>query len=114
MSVIDGTYGRRVASPLCTVAAIFAMLAMGAAHAQSTDRSTGGETPSGEGNVWDYKDHQPTEAEVEAAEKAAGTEEPARTGAQLDRSLERLQQEIEQTGKAYPPRDHAQRQTGPE
>jgi hypothetical protein len=114
MAVIDGTYSRSVASLLCTVAAILAMLAMGAANAQSTDRSTGSETPSREGNVWDYKNHQPTEVEVEAAEKAAGAGKPATTGAQLDRTLEHLQQEIEQTDKAYPPRDRAPPQTGPE
>jgi hypothetical protein len=52
--------------------------------------------------------------EVEAAEKAASAGKSATTGAQLDRTLERLQQEIEQTDKAYPPRDRAPPQTGPE
>jgi hypothetical protein len=48
------------------VALTFALLAApGAAFAQSG-------VPAREGNVWGWRDHQPTEAEVSREEKAAG------------------------------------------
>jgi hypothetical protein len=48
------------------VALAFALLAASqAAYAQSL-------APTREGNVWDWRDHQPTMAEVRQKEKAAG------------------------------------------
>jgi len=53
-------------APLAATALTFALLAApAAAFAQS-------EAPAREGNVWDWRDHQPTEAGVSRKEKAAG------------------------------------------
>lgn len=51
---------------ISTMVLSFALLAApAAAFAQSG-------VPTREGNVWDWRDHQPTEAEVSQKEKAAG------------------------------------------
>jgi hypothetical protein len=67
------------------LAALLAASVAGFAQAQ---------TPTREGNIWDWRNHQPTEADVEQKEKAAGVapsaSERASTAAtenHLDRKL---------------------------
>jgi hypothetical protein len=59
---------------MAVVAVTFALVAArGLAYAQS-------EVPDRNGNTWDWRDHQPTEAGVSRKEKAAGiTPTPARS-----------------------------------
>jgi hypothetical protein len=45
------------------------MVALLAASAASFAQA---QTPTREGNIWDWRDHQPTEAQVDQKEKAAG------------------------------------------
>jgi hypothetical protein len=55
------------------------------------------------GNVYDHKSHQPTQAEVEAAQKAAGADPVPSSTARRDSDIENLRQEIERIEQAYPP-----------
>jgi hypothetical protein len=59
--------------------------------------------PRREGNVYDHKSHQPTEADIEAAEKAANADTPLPSPARRDGDIENLRQEIEQLEQTYPP-----------
>jgi hypothetical protein len=59
--------------------------------------------PRREGNVYDHKSHQPTQADVEAAEKAANADTSPPSRARRDNDIENLRQEIEQLEQAYPP-----------
>jgi hypothetical protein len=73
----------RVASTVLTVALL---AAPAAAFAQ---------VPTREGNIWNWRDHQPTEAQVQQNEKAAGVaptpSEDAAEAATLDRIYRQLQ-----------------------
>ena len=57
-----------VRSGIRLMALIFVLLAaQAAAIAQA-------QTPTREGNIWGWRDHQPTEAEIQQSERAAGVE----------------------------------------
>ena len=56
--------------------------------------------PAREGNIYDHKDHQPTEAEVRAAERAAGTESPSSgTKRQVEDEVDELLQQTDRLDK---------------
>jgi hypothetical protein len=57
-----------------------------------------------EGNIYDHKRHQPTQSEIEAAEKAAGAAPSPSSAKRHDGDIENLRQEIEGLEQAYPPR----------
>jgi hypothetical protein len=54
----------RFAAPISAIALAFALLAAPAAALANV--------PTREGNIWDWRDHQPTQTQVEQSEKAAG------------------------------------------
>jgi hypothetical protein len=59
--------------------------------------------PRRQGNVYDHKSHQPTQAEVEAAQKATGADPVPSSTVRRDSDIENLRQEIERIEQAYPP-----------
>jgi hypothetical protein len=63
----------RFATPISAIALAFALLAAPAAALANV--------PTREGNIWDWRDHQPTETPVQRSEEAAGI---APTPAQRD------------------------------
>ena len=66
------------------------------ALAQNNLPPGGAATPTREGNIWDHKDHQPTEAEVRAAEKAAGiTPIPVGTKQQVEEEVKQFLQQLD-------------------
>jgi hypothetical protein len=58
--------------------------------------ATFGQTPapSRDANVWDWRDHQPTQAEVAQKEKAAGIAAPPSQRDSSDATLEQLYRQI--------------------
>ncbi len=71
--------------PAVALVALLAPHAAVRAHAQM---------PTHEGNTWDWRNHQPTAAEVQQEEKAAGLAlTPSRRKSAAD-TLERLNQEL--------------------
>ncbi len=96
-------------TPLIAIALVLAVSSP--ALAQSGAASGGGAAPPArEGNIYDHKDHQPTEADVRAAEGAAGTESPS-SGAKrqvedevkaLLQQTDRLDKQSEQQDQDYP------------
>lgn len=54
----------KLATPISAIALAFALLAAPMAAFANV--------PTREGNIWDWRDHQPTETQVEQSEKAAG------------------------------------------
>jgi hypothetical protein len=55
------------------------------------------------GNIYDHQSHQPTEAEVETAKKAANVDPSTSSPARPDTDIESLRQEIERLEQTYPP-----------
>jgi hypothetical protein len=59
--------------------------------------ASGGAPPLREGNIWDHQHHQPTEADVRAAEAAAGIKPPSSaTKRQVEEEVNKL---LRQTSK---------------
>jgi hypothetical protein len=100
------TTQRRIV-PAVTAACVAAILApalethpvWGQSRAPNADEGI----PHREGNVYDHKRHQPTQAEVEAAAKATGADPLPSSAARRDSDIESLRQEIERIEQAYPP-----------
>lgn len=101
----------RVFRRAIVVAIGLVLTASSLALAQSDLTSGGGAAPPRrEGNIWDYKDHQPTEAEVRAAERAAGIAPPSSgTKQQVEEEVNKLLQQtdrqdrqLEQQEQGYP------------
>jgi hypothetical protein len=93
------------------IAAALVLTASSLALAQSAPTSGGlAAPPAREGNIYDHKDHQPTEAEVRAAERAAGTASPSSGTKQqvedevreLLQQTDRLDKQSEQQEQDYP------------
>lgn len=51
-------------------------------------------TPTREGNVWDWRDHQPTEAEVSRTERAVGVEPAPSERASNAATVDELYQQL--------------------
>ena len=76
---------RDIPSRIQTAAVILALLAAPA--------SAIAQTPAREGNIWDWRDHQPTEAQVQSRERAEGL---APTPAQRERNAATVDQLYQQ------------------
>jgi hypothetical protein len=73
---------------LSAIALTFALLAMPVvAFAQAG-------TPTREGNIWDWRDHQPTEAQVQMNERAAGIAPAPSQRASEAATVDHLYQEL--------------------
>jgi hypothetical protein len=59
--------------------------------------------PRREGNIYDHQSHQPTEADIEAAKRAANVGPSLPSPARPDSDVESLRQEIERLEQTYPP-----------
>jgi hypothetical protein len=72
------------------------------ALAQSNLSPGGTALPTREGNIWNHQDHQPTEAEVRAAEKAAGlTPIPGGTQQQVEEEVRQFLQQLDRADMQY-------------
>jgi hypothetical protein len=96
-------------TPIIAIAVV--LTAASPALAQSDPPSGGGTAPpTREGNIYDHRDHQPTEAEVRAAERAGGTASPSSDTKrqvedevrQLLQQTDRLDKQSEQQDQDYP------------
>ena len=80
---------------LITVTLTFALLAMPVvAHSQQAG------TPTREGNIWGWRDHQPAEAQVQENERAAGI---APTQSQRDSTAAAVDQLYQELLHRVPP-----------
>jgi hypothetical protein len=70
------------------IALVFALLA-----APATTFAQSG-APSREGNIWDWRDHQPTEAKVSRMEKTAGIAPPLSQKTSNAATVEELYQQL--------------------
>jgi hypothetical protein len=91
------------AAAACAAAILAPSLEARPAWSQSPAPRADASIPSREGNIYDHKRHQPTEAEVEAAEKAAGADLSPSLEIGRASDIENLRQEIERIEQAYPP-----------
>lgn len=80
-----------VLATACAAAMLCALAAPQAAHAQAT--SNDAKSWDHRTNIWDHKDHQPTEAEIRAAEQRAGVRTSGQGGT-TDAELEALRRSI--------------------
>jgi hypothetical protein len=90
-------FGRAVAIALALILAESSL-----ALAQSNLPPGGAATATREGNIWDHRDHQPTEAEVRAAEKAAGIAPiPGGTKQQVEEQVKQFLQQLDSQDMRY-------------
>jgi len=87
----------------CVAATLASALETHPVWGQSRAPNADDGVPHREGNVYDHKRHQPTQAEVEAAAKATSADPVPSTTARRDSDIENLRQEIERIEQAYPP-----------
>jgi hypothetical protein len=94
---------RQLLRPQSTTPIIVATLVLTAslpALAQSDSTPGAPAPPAREGNIYDHRDHQPTEGEVGAAERAAGTgSSSSDTRQQVEDDVRRLLQQTDRLDK---------------
>jgi hypothetical protein len=93
----------QAAAAACVAAILASALETHPVWGQSRAPNADEGIPHREGNVYDHKRHQPTQGEVEAAQKAAGADPVPSSTARRDSDIENLRQEIERIEQAYPP-----------
>lgn len=121
MSLLPLRQSRRQRAPVpqtrCVVMAAalaFAMVAPAAAQTAPVDVEHA--SPTREGNVFDHRDHQPTESQVGRAEGSSGIDYPSPTTEQqveggvekLLRQTDQLDQDATAQGRNYPAGSAAQ------
>jgi hypothetical protein len=93
----------RTSSPsrLAAVAALV-LAASSPALAQSAPApDAGAMPPAREGNIYDHRDHQPTQAEIDRAEAAAGIGAPSRESQkQVEKEVRALEKRTDELDKA--------------
>jgi hypothetical protein len=84
-----------------TVVAALALAVSGPAFAQNAPAPPSGATPPPrEGNVYDHRDHQPTQAEVHSSEVAAGARQSSsESSTQVDDEVKALLEQIDKLDK---------------